>query len=1027
MKSKLLVLAILLALPSQVIAEVKVVKVVADDKGAHLEVAGSPYFVRGMNWGYIPIGHNYSYDLWSKDDTFIETVLHREMKLLKDMGVNSIRLFSVVPPKWVTWMYENYGIRTALNHLMGRYGFNVEGVWVPNIDYANPTHRKAILDDLKANVARYRDTEGVLLWMLGNENNYGLHWTSFEIEPLPGQEDVTRAKPLYTLMEAGAKVIKAGDPNHPISLTNGDLQYFDVIVEHCPSVDIFGSNVYRGSSARDFYERIWNKYKKPAMFTEFGADAFNAAKGQEDALMQAEMLKQQWADIYKNTRQIGGARNAIGGFVFQWSDGWWKYKQEENLDVHDTNASWPNGGYPDFVDGQNNMNEEWFGIAAKGPVDSDGHYEVYPRTAYYVLQEVWKLDPYVEGVNENKVNGHFSNIESRRFDNAYQSVLNSGRLANLEKIRVSQLQLRSSQNFSNRNAAAGDDGTTRFDHTESITFGFEVRPNARARADVNFVAVGNVAQNRLNPLFYENYKDEVTLRTDDDYDATISNIDRLRLYNFSFEVQERYFDIEGFYRVGHHHWGNEGDFFGLYRQAHYGENLDIYNGVAPFGAVFTGHHELQGLKIAFGPELYWGANPSVIAKYRRTFARTTLTLVHQEDLAARANAVTSSVVPEPRSRKTALTGEWNVAGLTLEIGGILAGTRRLDRPYYITETSDGPGYFDSGIDVYENEVQWSDTWGVRSRLQGSMGPAVVHLQGSYMGLVADAGPETLESHFSLTESGRGNHYAAEAGAYFGAGEISFGPKVLYQKPLIGPIDPVVGGIDAANGIFYPGVPLRNVLDDPFVVRDNRETLAAQFTLVFDPNPADWFWAWDRADRESSPFAFGVRSTYWHYPTSQDSRVAIFDAGFQGSFESSVPARDSWRTDLFWVANRGGLRLFGDGFIGKEDAFGEDTRQVFHFGSKLGLHYEGLSGSADVRFNDWGPYDYHRDFNLTYPFQLISELAWGLKPRRMGQSRTQFGVRSIYRQLDVYSEGYADPDEANLGVEYEIQTFMEFAL
>ena len=30
-------------------------------------------------------------------------------------------------------MYDKYGIRVALNHLMGRYGFNVEGVWVSNM------------------------------------------------------------------------------------------------------------------------------------------------------------------------------------------------------------------------------------------------------------------------------------------------------------------------------------------------------------------------------------------------------------------------------------------------------------------------------------------------------------------------------------------------------------------------------------------------------------------------------------------------------------------------------------------------------------------------------------------------------------------------------------------------------------------------------------------------------------------------------------------------------------------------------
>ena len=325
------------------IAQVKTVNVVANENGAHLEVDGAPYFVKGMNWGYMPIGQNYSYDLWSKPHAFIEQVLHREMKQLKHLGVNAIRLFSDVPPKWVEWMYDNYGIRVALNHLMGRYGFNIDGVWVSNIDYANPTHRKAILSNLEGVVKRYSETRGVLMWLLGNENNYGLHWTSFEIEPLPGEEDVTRAKPLYTLFEAAAKIIKNHDTKHPISLTNGDLQYLDVIVANCPSIDIFGSNVYRGKNARDFYARIWKAYKKPAMFTEFGSDAFNARTGKEDALMQANMLERQWHDIYMNTEGVGGSRNAIGGFVFQWPDGWWKYKQEENLDIHDTNASWPTG------------------------------------------------------------------------------------------------------------------------------------------------------------------------------------------------------------------------------------------------------------------------------------------------------------------------------------------------------------------------------------------------------------------------------------------------------------------------------------------------------------------------------------------------------------------------------------------------------------------------------------------------------------------------------------------------------------
>jgi hypothetical protein len=42
-------------------------------------------------------------------------------------------------------------------------------------------------------------------------------------------------------------------------------------------------------------------------------------------------------------------------------------RANKNLDIHDNNASWFNGGYALDVQGtDNNMNEEWFGICAKG-------------------------------------------------------------------------------------------------------------------------------------------------------------------------------------------------------------------------------------------------------------------------------------------------------------------------------------------------------------------------------------------------------------------------------------------------------------------------------------------------------------------------------------------------------------------------------------------------------------------------------------------------------------------------------------
>ena len=109
---------------------------------------------------------------------------------------------------------------------------------------------------------------------------------------------------------------------------------------------------------------------------------------------------------------MGQSDNCLGGFTFQFSDGWWKTGQTKNLDVHDTHASWANGGYRfDFVTGENNMNEEWFGICAKGQANERGLYRLYPRMAYKILREVQKIDPYQS--SPSFIEQHFSAIKKR--------------------------------------------------------------------------------------------------------------------------------------------------------------------------------------------------------------------------------------------------------------------------------------------------------------------------------------------------------------------------------------------------------------------------------------------------------------------------------------------------------------------------------------------------------------------------------------------------------------------------------------
>ncbi|MFN4199519.1 MAG: glycoside hydrolase family 2 TIM barrel-domain containing protein, partial [Flavobacterium sp.] len=359
------------------------VTVVTNAGGSKLLVNGKETMVNGMNWDYFPIGTNYNYSLWNQPESVIKKALDDEMSLLQNMGVNSIRVYTGIPKKWIEYIYDNYGIYTMLNHSFGRYGLTIDGAWVAVTDYANPRTRTILMNEVKEMSETYKNTRGLLLFLLGNENNYGLFWAGAETEDFPDDEaqrayiGKTRGTPMYDLMNEASKAIKAINGSYPVAICNGDLLFLDIIAEKCPDVDILGINVYRGVSFGDLFDRVKAEYGKPVLLTEFGSDAFNAITLQEDQNAQAYYLRGNWKEIYQNAHGLGKAGNSIGGYTFQFSDGWWKFGQTLDLDKHNTNASWSNGGYDfDYKPGQNNMNEEWFGICAKGPTDIAGNYQL---------------------------------------------------------------------------------------------------------------------------------------------------------------------------------------------------------------------------------------------------------------------------------------------------------------------------------------------------------------------------------------------------------------------------------------------------------------------------------------------------------------------------------------------------------------------------------------------------------------------------------------------------------------------------
>jgi len=1017
-------------------ARPNVVKVKSDAEGQHLEVDGRPFMVLGMNWGYVPLGENYRYDLWSKDDAFIRRVLDRDMALLKGMGVNAIRLFSDIPPRWVTYIYEKYGIFTAVNHLAGRYGFLVDGVMRSPVDYSDPATRKAIVADIGATAARYKDVPGVLMYLIGNENNYGLTWKSFEIEALPPEEQGrAKADALYSLMGEAVAAIKKEDAGHPIALVNGDLGYIDLIAKYCKGMDIMGANVYRGVGAGDLYQKVREQLGVPFVYTEFGSDAFNARDGREDHLTQARVLRAQWQEIYEQSAGKGRVGNAIGGFIFQWTDGWWKYQQETNLSVQDSHASWPNGGYPDdFVEGENNMNEEWFGIAAIGKNDDSGMTPVYPRTAYYLLKQAFSLDPYAASTTLDKIQSHFARLDPDELSGRYERTQLTARTEMLERFSISEVRLRFDMittGGSNLDDPAREE--TRFDHLESLYVGIGFKPYSRLVGSVTLNVLGNVPSNPIDSIFYENRGAVRTLVDTTDETFELTGIERVKIYQAKFDWDERWFGLTGYYRSGHYHWGYEGDFFGLYPEANYQPDVDRYNADAPFGFVFEGRRALEGFKLAMGPQLYWGANPQLIAKYRRTLSDgISMAVMHHEDFAPQASITSSGAIPAQQNRRSSIYLDFDFGSVRFEVGGLASGTNRIGDRFVSARSSDGGGYADSGYDFLVDEVQWFDVFGSKAKLSLDGGMVKGFVQGAYKGLVADGGPDgtTTYTGWSLKEDGRGNQFNVLTGLTVAVGDFTLAPGFLYQQPLEGPLPAVADFYNPGSGNYYPSISPRNYLSDPFAVLGNRETMGFEFIMAFDPTPGTWLWSWDNEIVEDATFAGSLDFTYLIRRGGRDVNIGYNEYG-PFPFPGSPPNHDSWDLRarlLFRLPENVRLRalLYG----GQGEARGDDARLVTRYGLDARLVWQQLAFDLGVRIDDWGPYDFHKDFNLTYPLQVLAELSYGIgAPQWLGILYSRVGARFQYRTLDEHSARFAadsgDPDAR--GSEWELNTYLDIGL
>ncbi|MBI4395714.1 MAG: hypothetical protein HY548_01370, partial [Elusimicrobia bacterium] len=189
-----------------------------------------------------------------------------DFALMKDMGVNTIRIYHHdTNQELLTDLYRKYGIRVLMGDMLGAYTIGSGADWSTGTDYTNPEHLRLMRESVEEMVRKYKDNPAVLMWVLGNENIYGVK-TNAPDHP----------ENFYTFANEMARWIKSVDPEHPVVLANGDLYYLDLFSRLAPDIDVFGCNAYRGDHG--FGQSLWKSVQraceKPVLITEFGCPAY---------------------------------------------------------------------------------------------------------------------------------------------------------------------------------------------------------------------------------------------------------------------------------------------------------------------------------------------------------------------------------------------------------------------------------------------------------------------------------------------------------------------------------------------------------------------------------------------------------------------------------------------------------------------------------------------------------------------------------------------------------------------------------
>ena len=285
-----------------------------------------------------------------------------DIPLLVDANINTIRTYAAITNTAELNAFANAGIKVIMMLNENSY------TWYVN---------------------QFKDHPAILMWEFGNEFNYHPEWFNNNIQNW------------YDQLENCAATVKSLDPDHPVSTGHGEVPSSQAL-NSCPSVDVWGMNIYRWLSPDSAIDELASQTDKAMYISEAGADSFNSNSNSENEAEQAQAT-----EIILN-KIIENSDLCIGVTLFEFCDEWWKAGNPNQQDI---------GGFSNAIPYDSFANEEYWGIVKRDRTPKQSYYvvqEIYESTSLSLNQNNFNITIYPNPVYEGYIN--IANTSNNAYD-----------------------------------------------------------------------------------------------------------------------------------------------------------------------------------------------------------------------------------------------------------------------------------------------------------------------------------------------------------------------------------------------------------------------------------------------------------------------------------------------------------------------------------------------------------------------------------------------------------------------------------